>query len=415
MIEPLLVHAKRNMAEQLKLLRKQLATAPKSALPAREGLHFYTSGPDTKAQVQDKMGELKRLRMALSSYTLETFREDFLYATTRVLVGVRGCILDRSLVLNLNQGILFPNLERLTGSRGMFKTFREAMNQYNVDPYIDFEEYQSAGLDANNPQSVGKFPLEFQSESCLWPLELALTMSDEFRRFLHKLVYVGPMRLFPSRYYLPETIVADTVGKTGEFSPTLLLKEPDLLALVNEWLARLKITYQFEVVKLVAKEADFEEGVFALRLRHRGTAMSSSIVDVGFGVSQLLPVVLKCLLSKKSTICIEQPEIHLHPALQAELGDLFIESALGDDKNTLILETHSEHMILRILKRIRQTSSGTLPTGLAPVTTEQVQVIYVRPTELGTKVHHIGVTDEGEFSDRWPDGFFPERGEELFE
>src|SRR5262249_33944609 len=152
-----------------------------------------------------------------------------------------------------------------------------------------------------------------------------------------------------------------TVGKTGEFSPTLLFQNSSLVTPLNEWFAKLKLNYELDVARLVAKPTDFEEGVFALRLKTKSQSISSSVVDVGFGVSQLLPIVIQSLLSRNSTICIEQPEIHLHPALQAELGDLFIDAALSDHENTLLLETHSEHLILRILKRIRQTSSGTLP------------------------------------------------------
>lgn len=223
------------------------------------------------------------------------------------------------------------------------------------------------------------------------------------------------MRQFPSRYYLPESIVGESVGKTGELSPTLLLHRPQLVSAVNSWLDRLKVDYKFEVSRLAARESNFDEGVFALRITKKSSEISSSLVDVGFGVSQLLPVLLQCVLSENSTVCVEQPELHLHPALQAELADLFLESALGDQQNTLILETHSEHLILRILKRIRQTSAGALPPGVFPVAPDQVQIVYLRPTERGTELHCIGVTDEGDFSEKWPDGFFPERGEELFE
>jgi len=83
--------------------------------------------------------------------------------------------------------------------------------------------------------------------------------------------------------------------------------------------------------------------------------------DVGIGLSQVLPVLVAAYGSSKQTIAVEQPEIHVHPAVQAELGDVFIEAALKEDgqRNTFILETHSEHLILRILRRIRETTSGS--------------------------------------------------------
>ncbi|MCK6563002.1 AAA family ATPase [candidate division KSB1 bacterium] len=136
--------------------------------------------------------------------------------------------------------------------------------------------------------------------------------------------------------------------------------------------------------------------------------------DVGIGVSQVLPVLVSAFASKEEILAIEQPEIHLHPALQAELGDVFIEAALGEQRNTFILETHSEHLILRILRRIRETAEGDLPKGLVPIKPEDVQVVYARPTTKGTVLHNLPVSAEGEFLEKWPDGFFPERAEELF-
>jgi predicted ATPase len=69
---------------------------------------------------------------------------------------------------------------------------------------------------------------------------------------------------------------------------------------------------------------------------------------VGFGVSQVLPVLVRAFASEGSIQAMEQPEIHLHPALQAEIGDVFLHSAL-EHGNTFLLETHSEHLILRMV------------------------------------------------------------------
>ncbi|MDE2692337.1 MAG: DUF3696 domain-containing protein [Acidobacteriota bacterium] len=134
--------------------------------------------------------------------------------------------------------------------------------------------------------------------------------------------------------------------------------------------------------------------------------------DVGIGVSQLLPVLVAAFASSDKWIAIEQPEIHLHPALQAELGDVFLESALGEAGNRFLIETHSEHLMLRILRRIRETSDGE-EVGF-PVKPEDVAVLYVEPGSEGAEVVHIPITPDGDFAHPWPDGFFDEREEELF-
>jgi hypothetical protein len=136
--------------------------------------------------------------------------------------------------------------------------------------------------------------------------------------------------------------------------------------------------------------------------------------DLGYGISQLVPVVVASLAQRGKTILIEQPELHLHPAMQCELADLFIEAAMGQTKNRFILETHSEHLILRLLRRIRETTKGTLPDDAWPVTPEDVAVVYAEPTEEGTVLHEMKITDDGDFDEDWPEGFFEERLDELF-
>ena len=135
--------------------------------------------------------------------------------------------------------------------------------------------------------------------------------------------------------------------------------------------------------------------------------------DVGIGISQVLPVLVHAYADRGQIVAIEQPEIHLHPALQAELGDVFIESALGERRNTFLLETHSEHLILRILRRVRETTEGKLPAGAVPVRPEDVSVLFVEPTNQGSVVRELPVTPDGDFGAPWPGGFFAERFQDL--
>jgi len=156
------------------------------------------------------------------------------------------------------------------------------------------------------------------------------------------------------------------------------------------------------------------EAIQDLVLIDKRTGTPVSHRDVGIGVSQVLPVLVSAYAFRDQLVAIEQPEIHLHPALQAELGDVFLDSALGEQGNTFLLETHSEHLILRILRRIRETADGELPKGVPEARPEDVAVLYVQPGSDGAEVIHIPVTEEGEFAQPWPEGFFPERTKELF-
>lgn len=135
--------------------------------------------------------------------------------------------------------------------------------------------------------------------------------------------------------------------------------------------------------------------------------------DVGVGISQVLPVLVMCYGSEQATIAMEQPEIHLHPALQAELGDVFIDAALGERRNMVVIETHSEHLLLRIMRRIRETADGSLQVGPA-ITSDDVSVLYVEPYERRSVVRAMPLTRRGELAKSWPGGFFEEGLREQF-
>lgn len=138
-----------------------------------------------------------------------------------------------------------------------------------------------------------------------------------------------------------------------------------------------------------------------------------AFIDVGSGLGYILPVLCEAW-GKGHLVLIQQPELHLHPALQSELADVFIEAS--NEFRTLIVETHSEHLLLRLLRRIRQTARGQLNTPELMLRPKDVTVLYFDPQMDGTtKVRQLRISDDGEFIDLWPRGFFAERWEELFD
>jgi hypothetical protein len=149
-----------------------------------------------------------------------------------------------------------------------------------------------------------------------------------------------------------------------------------------------------------------------------GRNLRSSHADLGYGVGQLVPIIVAgSSYESPGMKIVEQPEAQVHPGLQARMGDFFI----GQSSYWLI-ETHSEHLILRILRRIRETTEEDFedwpdslkkvcPDGICP---EDLAVIYVEPGEYGARVIELPIDANGEFICDWPGGFFEERMKELF-
>ena len=137
--------------------------------------------------------------------------------------------------------------------------------------------------------------------------------------------------------------------------------------------------------------------------------------EVGSGIGYVLPILIEAFNPKNhgGMVFLQQPELHLHPAMQASLADVLIQAAAD---RRIVAETHSEHMILRALKRIRQTYNENLLDKELQLTHEDVAVNYFEPQPDGsTKIHIIRIAPDGEFIDRWPRGFFAERDQELFD
>lgn len=137
--------------------------------------------------------------------------------------------------------------------------------------------------------------------------------------------------------------------------------------------------------------------------------------DMGVGVSQLIPCIVAAVIAKNGQlVAIEQPELHIHPAWQTALADVFVNAIANKDNPPLfLLETHSEHLLLRLLRRIRQTNKGTAPDGLHLVP-NGLAVYWIGSHDNQTEIYPLEIDEEGSFTTPWPEGFFEERAEELF-
>lgn len=270
-----------------------------------------------------------------------------------------------------------------------------------------------------------------------------ISPGEYLRSNLKQLKYLGPIREVPDRTYQPSKSPDESRWSTGlaawDWIHGASLSQLEELNKWLTWESRLNTGYRVDVkhykeldvdgmaMVAFAQGTDFLDNYDMIRqeiealpiktrvlLRQEKDFLEVAPQDVGVGISQVIPVIVAALAQRDGIAAIEQPELHIHPAVQVALGDLFIQHANDDAySRQFLIETHSEHLLLRILRRIRQTGEGRVPLEfkLAP---ERVAVYYVEATAQGTQLKHLKINEEGRFDDRWPRGFFEEREKEYF-
>jgi hypothetical protein len=244
----------------------------------------------------------------------------------------------------------------------------------------------------------------------------------ELQKTIGGLTYLGPLRSHPARYYSVEGVPGNSVGSQGEQVVQILFNDISrrdqisILSRLNLYLDQFEIPYTLEI-KNIGDEITGD--ILVLSLIDKRTMVRVGPSDVGFGIGQLLPILIEGLLIKERrldrAVCVEQPEIHLHPRLQAALADFFIDTGCTShwSKSGIrsptsgvqwILETHSEALVLRLQRRIREKK----------ISHHDVSVLYVDPRgDKGSTILELRLDEDGEFIDLWPDGFFVESLAEI--
>lgn len=275
------------------------------------------------------------------------------------------------------------------------------------------------------------------------------------REELERVTYIGPLRSTPPRNYTPARIVSANRWASGLAAWDVLFHGEDaLIGEVQSWMSdeeRLNTGYTLErerfaeipawcrdvlinvlrelaqdpelALDAVSKNPNRQESIrkilesspartsVVLRdLRHN---ISVQPQDVGVGIAQLIPVVVAALHNNTGILAVEQPEIHVHPALQVRLGDLFISQTKNGKQ--FVIETHSEQLLLRFLRRIRETFEDDLENEALRFEPSDIGVFFITMGEDGgTRITQLPVDETGDIRGQWPKGFFDERAEELF-
>jgi predicted ATPase len=271
-----------------------------------------------------------------------------------------------------------------------------------------FEVYSTKG-GQNFQNQTTENPIKFYSLPHGLPYQM---VPDEARDWVYQLeelfdniYYLGPLREYPNRLYIWAGEQTETVGNRGERAVAALLSsrnQPPTIEIasnqpkrtveehVAHWLKELGLIYSFKVQPIAPNRKEYE-----VRIQRTAESASVFLTDVGFGVSQILPVlVLLFYVPEGSTVILEQPEIHLHPAVQAGLADVFID-AIKRRKVQIILESHSEHLLQRLQRRIAEEV----------ISQEEIKLYFTSIEEGRSKLTTLELDEYGNIGN-WPKGFF---------
>jgi predicted ATPase len=237
----------------------------------------------------------------------------------------------------------------------------------------------------------------------------------ETERLLGELYYLGPLRRHPERSYQWSGETPSDVGAQGESAIAAFLaathdqrqlnRKPKARkhafdVFIANWLKDLGVISSFTVKAVAQGRKEYE-----VLIKTHAKASEVKLTDVGFGISQVLPALIQAFYAPpNSMVWMEQPEIHLHPQVQAELADVFI-SAVQSCENgrprhvQLVIESHSEHFLTRLQRRVAE----------GVISPDEVAVYFCKPGNGTAELEPLELNLYGDIKN-WPENFF---GDEM--
>ena len=276
-------------------------------------------------------------------------------------------------------------------------------------PEFQFRRNQGRPWALPHPVKTYLFPNQaktfFQNADFLGDFEFA------YEELMDSIYYLGPLREYPQRDYHWSGSMPRDVGPRGERTVDVMLaasrdgamrslgyrqRRKSFEEMIAYWLRELGLIQQFRL-----EEIKKGTNLYQAMVQTSESSVSTALTDVGFGVSQVLPaLVLLYYVPEGATVLMEQPEIHLHPAVQSGLADVILNVAEARSLQILV-ESHSEHLMRRLQRRVAEERASF----------EDVRLYFVETRGGVAHASDLALNKWGEI-ENWPEEFF---GDEMGE
>ncbi len=288
----------------------------------------------------------------------------------------------------------------------------EKPNEFDLkswgDHEFDFTRNRGRGWALPGPVKTHLFP--DQARTYFQDANFLSEFEAQYETLMDKIFYLGPLREHPQREYRWAGSSPDDVGPRGERTIDAILaatardeirnlaprkRYKPFQEMIAHWLRELGLIDSFEIKEIALGSNLYQACV------QRDKGPETMLTDVGFGVSQILPVlVLLYYVPEGSIVLMEQPEIHLHPSVQSGLADVML-SVAKTRRVQIVVESHSEHLLRRFQRRVAEEEMSS----------SDLKLYFVHTKHGAAKCDDLCLNMWGEI-EKWPDGFF---GDEMGE
>ncbi|WP_419887603.1 DUF3696 domain-containing protein [Neobacillus niacini] len=249
-----------------------------------------------------------------------------------------------------------------------------------------------------------------------------ISLNRYFNSIANEIFYIGPFRVTPERTYRYKENAVNYVGADGEFAPVILAqdskKDGKLIREVSKYLKE-HLGFSLSIENLLGSDLNTHTDIFRIMIKDHITNVTNNLIDVGHGLSQLIPIIVQALMDNSNSNnrnrpnkrlynyglhIIEQPELHLHPAAQSALIDLFLLAIKKNKNKHFLIETHSEHMLIRLRRYIVEGKLNKDDVAL--------YFTYKDKNDNTNKIKKLDIDENGNIPE-WPEGFFEEDYQET--
>ena len=241
--------------------------------------------------------------------------------------------------------------------------------------------------------------------------DLLKHLTSSFEKLFSHVYYLGPTRVDPRRAYGwsgshpahirqwgNQTIDALLSARVRKLKTLHKEEEVPIEERVSYWLQEMDLAHSFSLDWTSQGSKEYE-----VRIQKTPSSPPVTLVDMGYGLSQFLPVLVLCYYAPEgSTLILEQPGIHLHPRVQSQLADLLIE-VVTERKLQILVESHSEHLLNRLQRRIAEEK----------ISVDKTALYFCRNDEGVSKIERLKMDEFGNIAN-WPENFFGDEMGDLF-